>query len=511
MIDEQSPKNKTIQIVNVGAPKDEGTVAEKVLRGAEKIVKAANGGNGQPSKADLQRKVEELERARGILQGQLDQNSQRYETLLTNTIPQMNQLYERQGEKITGAIGEVKTAVNAQGQEIKGAVDAQGKAITGALESQRRSNKDLAKNIRNAIEEQGNNIYCAMGAQTEIITDEIAKQGEAVIAKEDEVLGAVNAQGKTIKSAVEEATLETIKQGEAVIIAVNTQGKAIIAKEDEVLGAVNAQGKYITNAVGKVETELTTQGKAIIAKENEVLGAVNTQGDKITNKAEEVRKAVTIQGQRNRRVIEAATDAQINATKEAAEFLSEKVIGVGDKVGEVRIAVEGITDEVKGAVTDYVKDQKSLRNKLYTAGYFAVGGAVAGLILAASSYFGKSSPNIEKTVKDAVQSSIDSSGTIESKIVKIPDVEEVQTHGHEYDKAGRLIVWARSKQPGKNPVYAQGIVENGADGLYKRLENTILPTADLTERIKFIESLTDGEGIITKTNIEARLKAYRGE
>ncbi len=138
-------------------------------------------------------------------------------------------------------------------------------------------------------------------------------------------------------------------------------------------------------------------------------------------------------------------------------------------------------------------------------------GSVAGIVLAVSSYFGRSSPNIEKTVKEAVQSSIDSSGTIESKIVKIPDVEEVQTHGHEYDKAGRLIVWARSKQPGKNPVYTQGIVENGADGLYKRLENTILPTADLTERIKFIESLTDSEGIITKSNIEARLKAYRRE
>ena len=410
MIDEQSPKKNVVQIVNVGAPKDEGTVAEKVLRGAEKIVKAANGGNGQPSRADLQRKVEELERASGILQGQLDQNSQRYETLLTNTIPQMNQLYERQGEKITGAVGEVKTAVNAQGQEIKGAVDAQGVAITGALESQRQSNKDLAKNIRNAIEKQENNIYRAMEAQTEIITNEIVKQGEAVVAKEDEVLEAVNTQGKDIKGAVE-----------------------------------------------------------------------------------------------------AAAGAQITATREAAEVLSEKVIGVGDKVGEVRIAVEGITDEVKGAVTDYINNQKSLRNKLYTAGYAAAAGAVAGLILAAASYFGKSSPNIEKTVKEAVQSSIDSSGTIESKIVKIPDVEEVQTHGHEYDKAGRLIVWARSKQPGKNPVYAQGIVENGADGLYKRLENTILPTADLTERIKFIESLTDGEGIITKTNIEARLKAYRGE
>jgi len=476
------------------------------------------------------------------------------------------------GKKIKGAVKDVKETVNAQGAAITGAVNAQGQAVKDAVEGVNNTLTDQATGLpkivqnqtyllnavnslndpRNGIPKYAREIKTAVnGVKAALTSDQtglpkiiaqIDAQGQAVtgainalndptngipkyIGEVKTAVGAVEGAVRGVEVAVTSLEHAVTHSGTVITGAVNAQGQATVAKGDQIITAVNALNdptNGIPKYIGEVKTELTAQGKTIIAKENEILGAVNTQGDKITSavdaqgktiiaKENEILGAVNTQGKDIKGAVEAAAGAQITATKEAAEFLSEKVIGVGDKVGEVRIAVEGITDEVKGAVTDYINDQKSLRNKLYTAGYAAAAGAVAGLILAAASYFGKSSPNIEKTVKEAVQSSIDSSGTIESKIVKIPDVEEVQTHGHEYDKAGRLIVWARSKQPGKNPVYAQGIVENGADGLYKRLENTILPTADLTERIKFIESLTDGEGIITKTNIEARLKAYRGE
>ncbi|VVB81236.1 Uncharacterised protein [uncultured archaeon] len=535
---------KVIQIVNVGQPKDEGNTAEKVLRGAEKLVKAANG-NGQPSKADLQRRVEDLERARAELQGKLDQTSQRYETLLTNTIPEM-----------TRALGDAGKTATEQGSKIVDAVNGQGQRIAYANEALKQSYKDAARNVRNAINEQGADIVSAIGAQTEIIADEIAEQGQGAkkaiedatlevteqgeaitrevkkqgdrnVAVSGEVKGAVNAvenefktQGQAITGAVDrwgnalgdvifrkgnEIKTAVDAQGAAIAGKVNEQGQAIIAKENEVLSAVNTHGQTIKNAVDANKAEITAQGTAIGNKLGEVkteVGNVKTAVDgvkgEITDRVGEVRKAVTIQGQKNRRAI-----------VEASEFLSERIIGVGDKVGEVTIAVNGAAgkaEEVKRIISDYISDKNSLKSKIYTAACVAAAGAVAGLIFTAASYFGKSSPNIEKTVKEDAKAE-----TVENKIQYVPVIEETPSYGYASDAKGRLTVWANSKQRGKHQIHTSGIVEEGADGLYKLLENkALLPSGDPEKRAEFIESLKNENGMITKTKIEEELKKYGG-